>query len=508
MGQPFSMPMYKDWFPTRLRPWCYILMIVIFQLTSGLYLGNVALMVGENGIMREDVMFIGMCTIVAVNMPFPFLFKFKFRFSNNRLLLNATAMMLICNAACIYVRSVPLLCVLAFVEGFFKPCATFECFSNIQLWMTSKRDMRIFFPLLFLIIAGAMSLQSWLAVHIAYTFDNWRMVHWFMIALLLLCLIFQASCLRRYYIMRIPFKSADWLGLILWSLLFCGICWLFTYGEYYNWTQSKTWCDVSVIVFVILLLTIGRMLNIRHPYIIPQVFLRGKLYLIILCFFIGEWFASTPKVLGTTYVGAIMHWGALTTSVLDLYVLLGVAIGSTLALTWMKLWHMSYTRLGILAFISLLGYQAMMYFLLSPQTNIQALYLPMVLRGFGYVTILVVSTIWLFDSYNIQTFFMALTFTGIVRNGPADCVVNGIYEFFLRRQELSSLTLGQVANHMDTTLIALKEIFGATCIIEFLILSLFLLFDAPPRRLFKPFHIHLHREPKTLTPQGRRQARA
>ncbi|MCD8281904.1 MAG: hypothetical protein LUC22_01475, partial [Prevotella sp.] len=138
-NQPFSMPMYRDWFPERLRPWCYLGMILIFQLTSGLYLGNVSLIAGEGGLMREDVMFVGLCNVVGINMPFPFLFRFKFRFSNNRLLLNATAVMLLCNLACMYVRSVPLLAVLAFVEGFFKPCGTFECFSNIQLWITAKR---------------------------------------------------------------------------------------------------------------------------------------------------------------------------------------------------------------------------------------------------------------------------------------------------------------------------------------------------------------------------------
>ncbi len=482
VGQPFSMPMYRDWFPVHARPWCYLAMILVFQLTSGFYLGNVSLIAGENGWMTEDVMFIGLCNVVGINMPFPFLFRFKFRFSNNRLLLNATAMMLLCNFACMYVRSVPLLAIIAFVEGFFKPCGTFECFSNIQLWITSKRDLRVFFPVLYIFIAGTMSLQSFLAVNIAYYFEGWRMMHWFIIGLLLLCLLFQFVCLRKYYIMRLSFKSVDWIGLLLWSVLFCAIVWIFTYGEYYNWGQGKVWRDVCVMTVILLLCTIGRMMNIRHPYIGAEIFRIKAMYPILLLFFIGEWFSTTPKVLGTTYIGAVLHYGPLTASTLDLYVYLGVLLGSGFAFVWMNVWKQSYTRLVTLGFIALLFYQGIMYFLISPDTNIEALYLPMVLRGVGYDIFLIVCTIMLFEVMSFQTFFMGIALSGFMRNGPTSAIVTGIYDFFLRRQEASSLTAGIVTAPEDTVLIALKEVFGATCLIGCFILAVLLVIDIRPVR--------------------------
>ncbi len=481
-NQAFSMPMYKDWFPVRLRPWCYLAMILVFQLTSGLYLGNVSLIMSEGSLLREDVMFIGLCNVVGINMPFPLLFRFKFHFSNNRLLMNATAMMLLCNFACMYVKSVPILAVLAFIEGCFKPCSTFECFSNIQLWITSKRDLRVFFPVLYIFIAGTMSLQSFLAVNIAYTFEGWRMMHWFIIGLLFCCLLFQFICLRKFYIMRLSFKSIDWIGLLLWSILFCSIVWLFNYGEYYNWTDSKTWRDVGIMTFIILLLTVGRMCSIRHPYISPEIFKLKGMYPILGLFFIGEWFSTTPKVLGSTYVGQVLHWGLVTSSVLDLYVYLGVIIGSTFSFMWMKSWKQSYPRLCIIGFIALLFYQGMMYFLVSPDTNIEALYLPMMLRGFGYDIFLITCTIMLFEVMSFQTFFMGIALSGFMRNGPTSAITTGIYEFFVRRQEASSLSAGIVTEKFDSLLIALKEVFGATCIIGCLLLIVMLLVDIKPMR--------------------------
>ncbi|MCD8281926.1 MAG: hypothetical protein LUC22_01585, partial [Prevotella sp.] len=361
-------------------------------------------------------------------------------------------------------------------------CGTFECFSNIQLWITAKRDLRVFFPVLYFFIAGTMSLQAFLAVNIAYAFEGWRMMHWFVIGLLLLCLLFQFVCLRRYYIMRLSAKSLDWLGLLLASLLFCGIVWLFTYGEYYNWSDGKVWRDVCVMTIVALLLTVGRMWSIRHPYIAPGLFKVKAMYPILALFFVGEWFSTTPKVLGTSFVGEVMHWGLVTASVLDLYVYLGVIIGSVFSYIWMKSWRLSYPRLTIIGFISLLLYQGLMYFLVSPDTNIEALYLPMMLRGFGYDVFLIVCTIQLFEVVNFQTFFMAIAVSGFMRNGPTSAIVTGVYDFFIRRQEAASLAAGTITERSDTLLIALKELFGATCLIGCFILLVLILADAKPVR--------------------------
>ncbi len=481
-GGPFRMPMYRDWFPEKLRPWCYVVMLVIFQLTGGVYLGNVSHMMGEWSLMREDVMFIGLCNVVGVNMPFPFLFKFKFRFANKHLLMNATIVMIICNIVCMKSHCVPVLCLFSFLEGFFKLCGTFECAGNIQLWMTPKRDFSVFFPLLYIAVVGDISLQSWAAVNVAYAYDSWQMMHWLVIGLLLCCLLFQHVCLKPFYIMRIPWKSMDWLGLVLWSLSLLGVVWIFTYGEYYNWLDGKTFRDGCVITLILILFTIGRMWNIRHPYISFEPFSVKSIYPLMGMFFIGEWLNSTPKALGNTYLGAVMHWGSLTTSVFDLVCLLGTVLGCVFTLIWLKAWRMKYTRLLTMGFIALLLYQVMMYFLISPYTNIEALYLPMLLRGFGYAIFFTGCTIHLEELLSFQAFFMGLTISGISRNGPFESLMSGIYEFFLRRQEADSLAGGFVMTHQDQVLIALKEIFGATCIIGCGVLLLFLLYDVQPVR--------------------------
>ena len=104
---------------------------------------------GEYSLMREDVLMIVMFNVVGVAMPFPFLFKMKFHFTNRQLLLNAAVVIAACNFLIMWTESVPVMCILAYIAGFFKLCGCFECMSTIQLWITPKRDFTIFFPLLY-----------------------------------------------------------------------------------------------------------------------------------------------------------------------------------------------------------------------------------------------------------------------------------------------------------------------------------------------------------------------
>ena len=36
--QPFSVPQMKDWVPEKLRPWIFVVMVIIVQLSGGVYM--------------------------------------------------------------------------------------------------------------------------------------------------------------------------------------------------------------------------------------------------------------------------------------------------------------------------------------------------------------------------------------------------------------------------------------------------------------------------------------
>lgn len=303
IGRPFSMPMLKDFIPRKIQPWLYVICAIIFQLVNTTYMGSVSQMMGSTGLMREDITFIFLCGVVGVAMPFPVLFRLKFRFTNRNLELFAVGGMIVCILLTLALynftdvhTTMPLLCVLSYVCCYFKLMATFEVFSNVQLWMTPRRDFRIFFPLLYIVVLGDMSAGAWVSSQLTYFCDSWQAMQWFVVALLLIVWLFFWTCTRHFRFMRpLPFLSIDWLGCILWSVALLELIWLFHYGEYYNWWDSRMWRGVSVAFVITAYFAISRMRHIRHPYIDPKAFHYKTLWPILGMFAVAEVMNATLR---------------------------------------------------------------------------------------------------------------------------------------------------------------------------------------------------------------------
>jgi len=483
LNGPFTMPMFHKSVPRAIQPWIYVLFAFCFQLSGSLYAGALSHYMGSTCLMREDIMMIVLCGVIGVNMPFPFLFRFKFHFTNRQLLINAAVIIAVCNFLSMQTETVPILCALSYVAGFFKLCGTFECMSNIQLWMTPKRNFAIFFPLLYCIVLGDMSLSPWLTVKLTYIFQSWQAMHWFMIGLMTTVALAVYTLTHPFRFMKpLPFISLDWLGCLLWSALMIEIVFLFNYGEYYNWWNSRVFRTVTCTVPVTLWLIIGRMRHIRHPYLSIDAWKYRKLIPLMGLFVLVELVNSTSKSLQGTFTSSVLHFGTITTLPFYLVEWIGTVSGCLFVMLWIKVLHQNYTRLLTIGVIALLGYEVLMYFQISPNVNIERLYLPIYSRTFGVALFFTALTIYLEEVIPFQHFFMGLTMIGLIRNGVVETVCSGLYNFLMRHHIADNLQRGLPYEPLQALMISLKQLFGVTCIIAAVVLMVFLLWDIPPVR--------------------------
>lgn len=477
------MPMFNDYVPKSIRPWIYLLFAFLFQMSGGVYAGAMPNMMGDTCLMREDILMVVLCGVVGVNMPFPFLFRFKFRFTNRSLLINAAVVIAVCNVLCLCTESLPVLCLLSYVAGFFKLCGTFECMSNIQLWMTPKRDFSIFFPLLYCIVLGNMSLSPWITTWLTYIFQSWHTMHWVMAAAMALVALTVYVLTHDFRFMKpLPLISVDWLGCVLWSALMIEIIFLFNYGEFYNWWDGEPFRVVTFMVPVTFYFTIQRMRHIRHPYIAPSAWTYKGLIPLLGLFVLLEIISSTPKVLQNAVTGSVLHFGSLNTSVFYWVEWCGTIIGCFFVMFWMKTLRQNYTRLLTIGFLALLVYEVMMYLTVSPGLNIERFYLPIFCRTFGVAIFFTALTIYLEEMMPFQHFFMGLTMVGLIRNGVAETIGSGMYSFWLRHQTVDNLSRGIPYEPTHAMLLSVKQLFGATCITGLIVLAVFLLWNIQPVR--------------------------
>ena len=480
---PFRVPSFNSYVPRRLQPWIYLLFAFIFQLSGGIYGGAMSHVMGEYSLMREDVLMVIMCNVVGVAMPFPFLFKMKFRFTNRSLLLNAALVIAVCNVLIVWTESLPVMCALSYIAGFFKLCGTFECMSNIQLWMTPKRDFTVFFPLLYCIVLGNIALSPWITEHLIYIYQDWRIINWTMAgAMLTVALVVYVTTHDFRFMKPLPFISVDYLGCLLWSAWMLEFIFFFNYGEYYNWLDSKV-MRMDVVLFLVTgYFCINRMMHIRHPYISPEAWRYKRLIPLLILFAFVEFMGSTPKVLQTAFTGGVLHFGNLTTNVLNVVEWGAVIMGCLFCLLWCKVLHWKYTRLLTIGVAAMVGYPVMMYFLIDQGLPIERLYLPTALRSFGNAIFFCMLTVYLEELMPFQHFFMGLTMAGIIRNGPVATMCSGLFSFGIRHQMADNMARGLPYDATQLLMISVRQLYGITCLIGIAVLLIFLIWDIEPVR--------------------------
>lgn len=188
LNGPFVMPMVPRFVPRKMQPWIYLFIAVTFQLSGGVYLGALNQMIGSMSLMREDILMCMYANLAGMAIYFPLLFRMKFRFTNKTLLTSAALGVLLCNLIAPHITFLPLLWLICFIEGMCKIQGTFECMSNIQLWMTPKRDFTVFFPWLHIVILGSIQLSDLITTYLMYHY-HWTYMNLFIAGLMLIVLL-------------------------------------------------------------------------------------------------------------------------------------------------------------------------------------------------------------------------------------------------------------------------------------------------------------------------------
>ena len=454
--------------------------------------------------MREDLLMCLYANLAGMAIYFPLLFRMKFRFTNKTLLCAAAAGVLLCNLLAPCITFLPLLWLVCFIEGVCKIQGTFECMSNIQLWMTPTRDFTVFFPLLHIIILGSMQLSDLLAAYLMYYY-HWDYMHLFISGLMMVDLLLLTVCTRHFRMFKkFPLFGVDWLGALLWAVLLLEIAYLFNYGDWYDWWSSPVICLLSVAIPVTSVFCIWRMFAIRHPFFEPKMWTYRHLLPILILITLVEIFLATENVLEEAYLGEVMHYGTLTSVQLDWPALAGVLSGCLFAYWWMHIKRFHYLRLIIIGLCGIAGYLSGSYFLISADIHIAQLYPLVFCRGFAYAVLSATFMTCLEEIMSFQHFFQALSVFNMLHMVMGGVVGAAIYTrglaYYLPDnmarygaaidRVASSRMSVSVPQYMETfmsqmTEISVKQLYGWAAYACLFLLLLFLLYDAPIRRELK-----------------------
>ena len=364
-----------------------ILFIVIFNCTGGVYLAAVNEMVGSTQLLQEDVMMAGYASLAGMALFFAIMFRLKWAVRPKTTLGCCIPALLVANLISMHTTSVPLLVGVSLVAGFIRMWAIYECNSTIQLWITPKRDMSIWFCYIYLMVNTTIQLTGLSALGFS-VWVSWHYMHWCMIGLLLALYLVVLVCYRGRRIMpRLPLLGVDWIGLLLWATTALSVLFVAIYGEHYEWWQSRPIRLATALGVVSLGLNLWRATFLRHPYISLQIFRIPIVPISVMIILLMDLLLAPSHLFEHLLMERVLGYDTLNILTMNWVAIAGVVMG--VLFTWQtfarRKW--TYQRMLVIAFSLFALYLAYCYFRIDYNMDKEMLYLPIFLRSAGYVMV-------------------------------------------------------------------------------------------------------------------------
>lgn len=462
-NQPFSIPQIR-FLPEPLKPWLVILFIIIFNCTGGVYLAAVSEMVGSTQLLQEDIMMAGHASLVGMALFFAIMFRMKWAVRPKTALGSCISVLLAANLICMHTGSVPVLVGVSLVAGFFRMWAIYECNSTIQLWITPKRDMSVWFCYIYLMVNGTIQLTGIAALSLS-VWASWHYMHWLIIGSLLAMLLFVVVGYKGISIMpRLPLVGIDWIGMLLWGATALSVLFICIYGEHYDWWHSSPICLATLLGAASLILNLWRARYLRHPYISPAIFKIPIVPRCIAIILLMDLLLAPSHLFEHALMTEILGYDHLNTLSMNWISIAGVIVG--VGFTWQtfarRRW--SYQRMLVIAFTCFAFYLAYFYFRIDYNLPKEAFCLPVLVRSAGYV---IVAILVLTANARLPfpyTFLHGLSFQNMFSAALAAPIGNAIVgralKFCMTRNSMwlsEELDLPTLSSHP----IPLNELYGA-----------------------------------------------
>lgn len=387
---PFDIADVPSWVPRRVKPWIFILFVLIIQFAGGIYLAAATDMVGTTALMQEDILMAGYAQIVGMSLNFALMFRIKFRFSNRTQLLAGCIVLLAANMITYRTDSVALLVGTCFIAGWFRMQATFACNSTIQLWITPVRNMAIFFCYVYLLVDGAIQLSGLATVYTAFA-GHWEDMQYIIGALLVLMIVLVYIFVKPVRTpLQIPLLGIDWLGSVLWGgfmLCFVFVC---VYGDFYDWWDSVEITGATLLGVTFAGINLWRATFLRHPYITLMAMTNRNVVRVCLVYTVYFIIMGTEHVFESSYAIGILGFDQTNVADLNWAVLAGIIVGVVFTYVAFGLLRWRYKSMITIGFMLVALYLAYFYFTLDYNVEKQALVLPLFIRGVASVVISIV----------------------------------------------------------------------------------------------------------------------
>ncbi len=461
---PFDIPEVPDFIPRRLKPYLFILFVLIIQFSGGVYLAAASDMVGTTALMQEDILMAGYASLIGLAINFAVMFRIKFRFSTRTQLLASAIILIAANVICANTTSVPVLVTTCFIAGWFRMQATLACNSTIQLWLTPVRDMAIFFCYVYIIVDSVIQLSGIATIYTAF-FSQWEYMHWIMTGMLALLMIMVMVLVKPVRgPMFIPLLGIDWIGAILWAGFMMCFTFICVYGNYFDWWDAVEIRGAALIGLACLCINLWRASFLHHPYISFRAMKNRNVIRATGIYLVFFTLIATEHVFEHSYAANILGFDETNLIDLNWYVFAGIIAGCAFTYFTFALRKWRYKTMTAIAFALAIVYLAYFYFFIDYGVEKEMLFIPLSFRGAAAVIISIVFLTSIVQSgLPFQVFPQALTingFTGAVMGATLGPAIIGELLRHTMAKNAALIGANMTAANPDSAFAPLGQLYG------------------------------------------------
>lgn len=360
------------------------------MMINGTYTGSLQEVSGTLGALTEDITMGYYAASAGMAIVYPILNKVMDRVTQKTLLLISLSLQVVISWMCAKTRSTDLLIAYSFMLGFVKGFAMLWFVKKLSKLVSPRNIRSEFYAYFYPIVFSVGQLSMIVTAQLAYYYD-WKYMYYFEIILLLLAIMLVLATFRYAKVpIRQPFKGVDFRSIFIAAVAILMIMYVFTYGRVLDWFHSPRlrYYLVASILLLFLFLWVQWANRSREPYIYLIQITRVKPLLGYLYMFITMFFCSSGTLI-TNYVTSIVRTDSVHANMLYLYVIPGFIVGAFMCFWWFRWqrWRFRYfISAGMACFV---GYFAIMYFGIAPDSTYEMLYLPMFLRGMGMMILFI-----------------------------------------------------------------------------------------------------------------------
>lgn len=372
---------FADWVPKPLMLLLIIFFLFAIMTVSGVYTSVLTDLTGALATYSEYASMANNAGTIGMGIAITILMRVKMRFRSKEIIAGSSIILATLSIMCATTDNPYVLIVCSFLIGFFKMFPMIEMILPVMFILSPTGDRGKFYAIFYPLSIGFGQLSSYYFAKMVFN-NSWETPYYYMAIIMLLIaacsLIFQHN---QRFCRKLPLYHIDWLSIILLSSSFMSFNYFFVFMKQQAWFNSPYIIGSLILGMLLFGLLIYRQKFIKRKLIDFSVFKRSNVkHSFILLVFLGIYLASSSVFM--QYSVGVLGYNNLINAEINLWMIPGVIIAGVMAFYAFKnKWPMKYYIAA--GFIAFFLHTLCLYFLISPQMDIDYLKYSMMIKGLG-----------------------------------------------------------------------------------------------------------------------------